>query len=117
MEEKRSYTVSHYKLKLISAVAVALLVAAGPAVARADTGAAVYKAKCASCHGPDGSGSTPVGKSLKLSDLRSAEVQKQTDAELTKIISDGKGKMQPYGKKLTADEIKSLVTYLRTLKK
>src|SRR5258706_2509401 len=35
--------------------------------------AAVYKAKCAGCHGADGSGQTAMGKAMKLRDLGSAE--------------------------------------------
>jgi mono/diheme cytochrome c family protein len=77
--------------------------------------AALYKAKCSACHGPDGSGQTTMGKKMNLRDLRSPEVQKQTNAELTKIITDGKNKMPAYKGKLTDPEIKDLVTYLRSL--
>jgi cytochrome c6 len=94
---------------------VALLLAL-PAIAASD-GAALYKAKCATCHGTDGSGQTPAGKSLKLRDLRSDEVQKQTDIELTKIISGGKGKMPAYGKQLSTADVEALIAHLRTLKK
>jgi cytochrome c6 len=80
-----------------------------------DAGTALYKSKCASCHGADGSGNTTVGKSLKVRDLRSADVQKMTDAELIKVTSDGKGKMPAYGKKLSADQIKSLVAAIRAM--
>src|SRR5262245_52549923 len=80
-------------------------------------GAAIFKSKCAMCHGPDGSGQTAVGKSFKVRNLGSAEVQKQTDAELTSIITNGKGKMLAYKGKLTAEEIKALVAHIRTLKK
>jgi mono/diheme cytochrome c family protein len=83
--------------------------------ARADTGAALYKAKCASCHGADGGGNTPVGKSLKLRDLSLSEVQKLSDGELTKVIADGKGKMPGFAKKLSADQIKSLVETIRAM--
>jgi mono/diheme cytochrome c family protein len=79
--------------------------------------AAVYKAKCAMCHGADGKGDTPVGKSLKLRDLSSAEVQKQTDAELVAITAEGKGKMPAYKGKLTDAQIKDVVAFIRTLKK
>jgi mono/diheme cytochrome c family protein len=84
-----------------------------PAVALAD-GAAIYKTKCTPCHGADGSGQTPVGKNLKVRDLRSAEVQKLTDAEITKVMTDGKGKMPK--SKLEAADIKSVIAYIRTLK-
>jgi mono/diheme cytochrome c family protein len=95
----------------------ALLLAWGMNIpAHADTPAeTTYKAKCAACHGPDGSGDTVVGKKLGTHDLRSAEVQKMTDAELTEILAKGKNKMPAYEKSLKPDEIKGLVAYLHTL--
>jgi mono/diheme cytochrome c family protein len=87
------------------------------APAHAQSGAALYKSKCAMCHGADGKGDTPVGKALKLRDLGSAEVQKQSDAELIAITADGKGKMPAYKGKLTEAEIKDVVSYVRTFKK
>ena len=93
-------------------LAAVILIAALPAFA---DGAAVYKAKCGACHGADGSGQTPVGKNMKMRDLRSPEVQKQTDIELTKVISGGKGKMPAFGQKLTTAEIGSIIAYIRTL--
>jgi len=58
----------------------------------ADTGADLFKAKCAMCHGPDGKGDTAMGKNLKVHDLGSADVQKQTDAELNGIITMAKAR-------------------------
>ena len=81
----------------------------------ADDGAALYAAKCASCHAKDGSGNTAPGKSLKVRDLRSAEVQKQSDDQLFNIIAKGKGKMPKYETSLGADKCKQLVTYIRHL--
>ncbi len=77
------------------------------------TGAETFKAKCAICHGPDGSGNTPMGQRMKVRDLRSPEVQKQTDEELTSIITNGKPPMPAYGKLLTSGDIHELVLYLR----
>lgn len=85
--------------------------------AHAQSGAALFKAKCAPCHGPDGKGDTSMGKVLKVRDLSSAEVQKQSNAELTTAIEDGKGKMPPYKGKLSSGDIKELVSYIRSLKK
>lgn len=103
-------------MKKSIAVLTLMLLAVAPAAFAAD-GAALYKSKCAMCHGPDGAGQTTMGKNLKLRDLRSADVQKQTDAELVKWIADGKGKMPAYKAKMTADEINAVVTFIRTLKK
>jgi mono/diheme cytochrome c family protein len=82
-----------------------------------DAGQKLYSSKCAACHGPDGKGETTVGKANKLRDLASADVQKQSDEELTTIITGGKAKMPAYGKSLKPDQIKNLVDYIRTLKK
>jgi mono/diheme cytochrome c family protein len=100
------------RARSIAILAIAALVA----LPMFGDGAAIFKAKCTSCHGADGSGQTPVGKTMKLRDLRSADVQKQTDVELTKIISGGKGKMPPYGKQLSEADVAALIAHIRTLK-
>ena len=84
--------------------------------ALADGGADTFKAKCAMCHGPDGKGNTSMGKTMKLRDLGSADVQGQSDSDLSATITNGKGKMPKYDGKLTADQISDLVKYIRTLK-
>ncbi len=97
----------------LTAMALATLTASA---AMAADGAAIYKAKCASCHAADGSGQTPMGKSMKVRDLRSAEVQKQSDAELRKITADGKAKMPAYKGKLSEAELTAVVAHMRTMK-
>lgn len=101
--------------KLVVLLTLSILIILPATLAAAD-GAAIYKAKCAMCHAADGSGNTTMGKSMKLRDLRSAEVQKQTDAELTKWTADGKGKMPAYKGKLTDAEIAAVVAHMRALK-
>jgi mono/diheme cytochrome c family protein len=83
----------------------------------ADTTADVYKAKCASCHGPDGKGETATGKAMKVKDLASDDVQKMSDADLTSAIAKGKKPMPPFEGKLTNDQINDLVKWVRSLKK
>jgi len=81
-----------------------------------EDGAALFKSKCAMCHAPDGSGSTAVGKSMKIRDLRAADVQGQTDDDLYAVVATGKNKMPGYEKTLGADSCKALVAYIRILK-
>ena len=95
---------------------VVLTVAFALSTCFADAGAD-YKAKCATCHGPDGKGDTAMGKTMKVKDLGSAEVQKQSDADMTTIIEKGKKPMPGYEGKLTKDQIDGLVKYVRSLKK
>jgi len=64
------------------------------------------------CHGADGKG----GK-MGTRDFASAEVKAETDAQLTDIITKGKGKMPSYDGKLKAEDIKGLVAYIRGLAK
>ena len=88
------------------------LIAACASPAFADDAAATYKAKCAMCHGPDGKG----GK-MGTRDFASPEVKAETDAQLTEIITKGKGKMPSYSGKLKDTEVKDLVSYIRSLAK
>jgi mono/diheme cytochrome c family protein len=99
------------KLALPLAVAVFLAVP----VRAQDTTENLYKAKCASCHAVDGSGNTPAGKKLKTRDFRLPEVQKQSDAQLIEITTKGKDKMPAFEKKLTGEQIKQLIAYIREL--
>jgi mono/diheme cytochrome c family protein len=110
----------HYRTVRLGS-AVLLLVAvvlAAAAPAHAQAGGALYKAKCSVCHSDDGSGSGATGKQLGAKDLRSDDVQKQTDAQLNDSISNGVGKKMPaYKGKLPDDQIKGLVAYIRELAK
>jgi mono/diheme cytochrome c family protein len=83
----------------------------------ADSGADLFKGKCAACHGATGAGDTAMGKNMKLRDLGSADVQQQSDDDLAGIITNGKNKMPKYDGKLTKDQISDLVKFIRTLKK
>jgi len=83
--------------------------------APASSGADTFKTKCAPCHGPDGSGSTAMGQRLKIRDLRSPDVQKQSDDELASIITNGKPPMPAYGKTLSPSDIHQLVAYIRSI--
>lgn len=98
-------------------VILSLLVLGLASVANAEEAAAIYKTKCATCHGAAGAGDTGMGKTLKLRALGGADVQKLTDEELTNVITKGQGKMPAYGSKLSAADIKGLVAFIRTLKK
>ena len=75
----------------------------------------LFSSRCAMCHGADGHGSD-MGKSLKVKDLTSKEVQSESDADLAHLIATGKNNMPPFKDSLKEDEIRGLVQYLRTLK-
>jgi mono/diheme cytochrome c family protein len=110
-----------------SALVIALLVAlaflgsarAGAATPASENKAAesTFKAQCAMCHGQDGSSNTPTGRSLKIPDFRSAEVQGKSDAELAQVIAKGTSQMPAFKNDLSNDQIHTLVGYVRNLAK
>jgi len=78
---------------------------------------------CAKCHGPDGKGETKMGQKLEIKDLTNAKLQAELkDEQAFKAIKEGikdkegKIKMKP-AEGVTDDEIKALVSHVRTLKK
>ncbi|HKH99504.1 MAG TPA: cytochrome c [Candidatus Sulfotelmatobacter sp.] len=100
---------------LVTLLAVGVTALYTPSAAAQDA-AGTFKAKCAMCHGADGKGS-PIGLKMGARDFTSADVQKQTDAQLTETITKGKNKMPAYDGKLKDTEIKDLVAFIRGLAK
>jgi cytochrome c6 len=99
-------------------VAAALLLAASLAApALAEDTAALYKAKCAMCHGADGLAATPVGKTMKVLSFKAPAMVSATDAQFIASTKNGKGKMPAYKEKLTDAQIKDVVAYIRTLQR
>jgi mono/diheme cytochrome c family protein len=102
---------------VVFALAVASFILIPKAAFAAGEGADLYKAKCAMCHGADATGKPAV----KAPSLVSEAAKKKSDADLTDMIANGgKDKKASHAfsqKGLTADQIKSLVTYIRSLQK
>ncbi len=70
----------------------------------------LFKKNCAKCHGENGRAETTRGQNLRARNFTDAEWQAGvTDAELIKSVTDGKDDMPPWGKKLTPEQIQSLV--------
>ncbi len=97
---------------LATAMLAGTCLISSPAKADVAAAEATFKTKCAGCHGADGKGK----EAMKTRDLSSADVQKQSDADLSGIITNGKGKMPPY-KTMTPDQVKDMVGFIRSLKK
>lgn len=100
----------------ITAAAVLLLAASLAAPAFAQDAATLYRTKCQMCHGSDGKGQTTMGPKLNVRDFHSPAVAKESDSMLFDITKKGKNKMPAYNGKLTDDQIKDLVKYIRSLK-
>ena len=79
--------------------------------------AVTYSKNCATCHGNDGRSKTVKGKLKHARDLTAARWQEDaTDERIYNAIANGKGKMPAFKRKLTNEQIESLVSYVRGLK-
>jgi len=96
---------------LILTVAVALFILI-PSLSWAEDGAALYKAKCAMCHGPDGAGKPAA----KIPSLVSDDAKKKSDDDITKVVQTNP-KHAALAKALTADQVKAIVGAVRDLQK
>ncbi|MBV8053112.1 MAG: cytochrome c [Acidobacteriaceae bacterium] len=105
------------KLQIVGLLLLAgLLTKSTAATAQANE---TFKRQCSSCHGIDGSASTPAGKRLRAADLRSKAVQDLSDEEIYKTIAYGVGhKNYPHAfvkRGFTEKEVADLVVLIRKL--
>ena len=109
------------KLSIPSALGLVIILGAGPGLAADAT--ANWDKHCLKCHGKDGKGNTRMGRQSGAKDYTDPKVQESMkDENAIKIIKEGlvekgKKKMDPYGDKLSDDEIKALIAYMRAFKK
>jgi mono/diheme cytochrome c family protein len=94
---------------------VLLAMAAVPATSQ--EAAALYKTKCAGCHGAEGAGKP----ALAGTNLLTPEAKKRPDAEVTAMIAEGGKKAKAahaFSKKgLTEKQVALLLGYVRQLQK
>jgi mono/diheme cytochrome c family protein len=106
------------RFAVMAAPLVALALVTPPPASAADA-AAIFKKKCAPCHGKEGQPNKVFAKQGVRS-FKDAEWQKATDdAQIEKSIREGrKGTMMAsFEKQLTNEEITALVAYIRELGK
>jgi mono/diheme cytochrome c family protein len=104
-------------------IAIAAILVAGLGQIQAAGAKEIWTKDCAKCHGKEGRGDTKMGKKLDIKDLAEPKAQASfTDEQAFKTIKEGvkvegKEKMKAFGAQLSDQEIKALVTYVRSLKK
>ena len=72
------------------------------------------------CHGEtgDGKGDLSADYAGKIKDLTDpASLKDYTDDQLLTLLKDGKGDMPPEGKRVKTEDLKGLVSYVRSLAK
>ena len=82
-----------------------------------DDASTIFASECAACHGKDGKAKTFKAKFNHAWNVTDAKWQAEvTDERLYNSIHNGKGKMPPFGKKLSDPQINELVAFVRTLR-
>ena len=85
--------------------------------AAADAGT-IYSRQCVSCHGRDGRGRTRRGRQTHARDMTNASWQDDvSDERLFNSISNGRGKMPAFRKKISENDIDALVAYVRRMRR
>jgi mono/diheme cytochrome c family protein len=78
----------------------------------------LYAKYCVSCHGKDGRANSLKGKLKHARNLTDPAWQDRvSDERLFNSITNGKEKMPGFSKKMSEQEINTLVSYVRSLKK
>jgi len=78
----------------------------------------LYRTNCARCHGAEGHGDTPLGRTFNAPDFTDQKWWQEHAAmtnsrSLAAIVTNGKGSMPGFSKKLNRSEINMLVAYVR----
>lgn len=90
----------------------------GRAQSPAERGREVYTSNCVRCHGGDGAGRTRLAEIVEPPDMTDPAWQRQrSTARMIASVSNGRGQMPPFKKKLSRQEIAAAVAYVRTLKR
>jgi mono/diheme cytochrome c family protein len=97
---------------LVSAMGVCL---AGAVCSAQSGGEATYKAKCAMCHGADGTPKPAMATAMGIKPATDPSIKALSVAEMTATVKNGKGKMHPVAG-LSDAQIADVVSYFRSLK-
>ncbi len=84
--------------------------------------AELFNSNCARCHGADGAGDTAWGQEHNAPDFTDPDWwRKHSDLTGTKslvaIVTNGKGEMPAFGKKLTRTQMRQLVSHVQKFRK
>ena len=102
---------NHLRSTIVLAAAVLL---AG-SMCFAEDGAAVYKSKCAACHGPAGTPSAGMAKMMGIKPVSDPSMKGLTEGQVEATVKQGKGKMKPVSG-LSDAQVKAVAAYFKTLK-
>jgi mono/diheme cytochrome c family protein len=80
---------------------------------------ALFRERCARCHGEDGRGQTVIGRMVNAPNFTDESWwnEEKDERRFARSITEGRGEMPAFGKKLTRPEIRALAAYVKTFRK
>ena len=105
-------------MRTILTTVILIASATGAYAADAKAGEAAYEKSCKSCHGSDGTANPAIAKMMKvdMKDLKSADIQAMSAADIKKVIVEGKGKMKLVAA-VTGGAADDVAAFVKTMKK
>ena len=94
----------------------ALKVADSPSADQAK-GRRIFTHSCAGCHGPDGNGDGYLLLGPEPANLTRPATKTKSDAALLQTIHEGKPNMPSWKTRLSEEDSRAVLAYIRTLKK
>jgi cbb3-type cytochrome c oxidase subunit III len=83
-----------------------------------ERGRSVFVANCARCHGGDGTSHTSMGEMTEAPNLTDAAWQsRRRNARMIASVTNGRGEMPAFKRKLSRQDIAAAVAYVRTLRR
>ena len=98
-----------------SGIVLAAVVALAGSMCFAEDGGAIYKSKCAMCHGPTGTPSAGMAKAMGIKPVSDPSMQALTLTQIASTVKNGKGKMHPVAG-LTDPQVQAVASYFKSLK-
>ena len=81
----------------------------------AEDGAAIYNARCKTCHGATGTPNAAMAKSMGIKPVSDPSIKALTVAQIEATVKNGKNKMKPIAG-LTDPQVKAVAEYFKSLK-
>jgi len=100
---------------LRSRIVLAAVVLVAGSMCFAEDGAAIYKSKCAMCHGPTGTPSAGMAKMMGIKPVSDPSMRTLTVSQIASTVKNGHGKMHPVAG-LTDPQVQAVAAYFKTLK-
>lgn len=98
-------------------MALAMLTSLAGSFSFAQSGEAVYKAKCQSCHGATGVPNPGIAKVMGVKPITAETLKKMSEVQMIAATRNGVAKMPAFKGKISEAEIAASVKHYRSLAK